>query len=74
MRITQVIGVGMLICGLLLFFNTSLNEGFTRLASTYGIRRRIRGGSRCNVFRNWTSLAATLDRNKSGYSTKVAAR
>ncbi|CNH89232.1 DMT family transporter [Yersinia pekkanenii] len=38
MRITQVIGAGMLICGLLLFFNTSLHEIFTRLTDyTLGV-------------------------------------
>ncbi|CNF43044.1 DMT family transporter [Yersinia intermedia] len=38
MRITQVIGAGMLICGLLLFFNTSLYEIFTRLTDyTLGV-------------------------------------
>lgn len=38
MRITQVIGAAMLICGLLLFFNTSLQEIFTRLTDyTLGV-------------------------------------
>ncbi|MCW6568929.1 DMT family transporter [Yersinia ruckeri] len=38
MRITQVIGAMMLICGLLLFFNTSLLEIFTRLTDyTLGV-------------------------------------
>ncbi|CNL16823.1 integral membrane protein [Yersinia frederiksenii] len=38
MRISQVIGAGMLICGLLLFFNTSLHEIFTRLTDyTLGV-------------------------------------
>ncbi|CNI89950.1 DMT family transporter [Yersinia mollaretii] len=38
MRVTQVIGAGMLICGLLLFFNTSLHEIFTRLTDyTLGV-------------------------------------
>ncbi|RXA96329.1 MULTISPECIES: DMT family transporter [Yersinia] len=38
MRSTQVIGAGMLICGLLLFFNTSLHEIFTRLTDyTLGV-------------------------------------
>ncbi|AKF39813.1 DMT family transporter [Yersinia enterocolitica] len=38
MRITQVIGAVMLICGLLLFFNTSLHELFTRMTDyTLGV-------------------------------------
>ncbi|MDN0123949.1 DMT family transporter [Yersinia aleksiciae] len=38
MRVTQVIGAVMLICGLLLFFNTSLHEIFTRLTDyTLGV-------------------------------------
>ncbi|WP_114192175.1 DMT family transporter [Edaphovirga cremea] len=38
MRITQVIGACMLVCGLLLFFNTSLIEIFTRLTDyTLGV-------------------------------------
>ncbi|MBW7982792.1 DMT family transporter [Enterobacillus tribolii] len=38
MRVTQVIGATMLICGLLLFFNTSLWEIFTRLTDyTLGV-------------------------------------
>lgn len=38
MRVTQVIGTVMLICGLLLFFNTSLHEIFTRLTDyTLGV-------------------------------------
>ncbi|MEQ9721637.1 DMT family transporter [Yersinia alsatica] len=38
MRISQVIGAVMLICGLLLFFNTSLHEIFTRLTDyTLGV-------------------------------------
>ncbi|CNL50298.1 DMT family transporter [Yersinia aldovae] len=38
MRITQVVGAGMLICGLLLFFNASLHEIFTRLTDyTLGV-------------------------------------
>lgn len=38
MRITQVIGATMLICGLILFFNTSLIEIFTRLTDyTLGV-------------------------------------
>ncbi|HDM8063037.1 TPA: DMT family transporter [Yersinia enterocolitica] len=37
-RITQVIGAVMLICGLLLFFNTSLHELFTRMTDyTLGV-------------------------------------
>ncbi|MFI0487970.1 MAG: DMT family transporter [Yersinia sp. (in: enterobacteria)] len=37
-RITQIIGAGMLICGLLLFFNTSLHQTFTHLTDyTLGV-------------------------------------
>ncbi|MBP2848080.1 DMT family transporter [Dickeya oryzae] len=38
MRVNQVIGAGILICGLLMFFNNSLMELFTRLTDyTFGI-------------------------------------
>ena len=44
MRGTQIIGASMLLCGLVMFFNTSLIEIFTRLDYTWGCHFRC-GGS-----------------------------